>query len=299
MATHNDKPCLLMSVFLTDEFTTTQDFVFRSKESAKLSSAIEFYIEKFMSVIQLKAQAQAEGSSGNVWRRPTQSSAEEAEEILAGEEAEAALARESEVEEVVAIVDDHDEHTGDFGFDQGDEQDLLSMDEAPPPPDDQSPYGHSGGGAAAFDPFAAAPAPAPAAAPPSAAVDPFFAPAAPAPAPAPAAAADPFGMDSFAAPAPAPAPVSFDPFAPAAGAAPQQQQQQQNGGFDQTAFGGPPTNAPAPAPPFDPFAAADGSGMGMGGPTLMQQQAQAQAPPPAPVQQQRPADYDPFAEFGK
>ena len=37
----------------TDEFQETRDFVFRTKESTKLSTTLEFYIEKFMSVMQV------------------------------------------------------------------------------------------------------------------------------------------------------------------------------------------------------------------------------------------------------
>eukprot|EP00937_MAST-01D_sp_MAST-1D-sp2_P007764 g7764.t1 len=67
VATHNNKPCLLMSVFLSDEFSNTQDFVFRTKESVRLSTAIEFYIEKFMSVMQLKEVSLSEGNDANTW----------------------------------------------------------------------------------------------------------------------------------------------------------------------------------------------------------------------------------------
>ena len=101
VATHNDKPCLLMSVFLSDEFTRTQDFVFRTTESAKLSSAIEFYIEKFMSVMQLKAQndAHAEGVDVNAWRRPTH-----AEDTEFAEEALEELDQDNEAEESFGVV---------------------------------------------------------------------------------------------------------------------------------------------------------------------------------------------------
>ena len=67
-----------MSVFLSDAFQQTQDFVFRTKrtntpgpsESAKLSSAIEFYIEKFMSVMQLRCPTDADEKNPNVWQIP-------------------------------------------------------------------------------------------------------------------------------------------------------------------------------------------------------------------------------------
>ena len=224
VATHNGKPCLLMSVFLSDEFSNTQDFVFRTKSSVQLSTAIEFYIEKFMSVMQLKEAATRGGADPNTWdvkARPVH-----LKELPDGVHASLGAALDEDDGELEdgsyarGYSDDEDGGGGGGGGGggSGGGGDLLDFG-APTGAGAAPPAAPAASPGAAFDPFGApagagagaAPAPAPA-------MDPF----APAPAPAaPAAAAG--GFDPFSA-APAPAPAAFDPFgAPASSPAPARQ----------------------------------------------------------------------------
>ena len=278
VATHNGKPCLLMSVFLSDEFSNTQDFVFRTKSSVQLSTAIEFYIEKFMSVMQLKEAATRGGADPNTWdvkARPVH-----LKELPDG--VHAALGDELDGEEgpvedasyARGYSDDEDDGPGGGGGGAGAVDLLGGFNDAPPP----APAAPAAAPAATFDPFGAPAGAAPArqgraAQAAAQASDPF----APAPAPAAPAPAAPSagGFDPFSAPAPAPA--AFDPFsAPADGRATRSEQQQQQQQQQR---------------PVDPFAP----------PQPQQQQHQQQqqqatdpfSPPPPQQQQQRPVD--PFA----
>ena len=66
LAMQKGKPCLQMVCFTSDAFRYTEDFVFRTTDSGRLSETLEFYIEKFMSVMQL----QSDFSVPNMWQVP-------------------------------------------------------------------------------------------------------------------------------------------------------------------------------------------------------------------------------------
>ena len=62
---HKNKMALQISVFMSAEFDAKhrQEFLFRTREAQRLASAIEFYIEKFMSIMHLWLEGEEEDTS--------------------------------------------------------------------------------------------------------------------------------------------------------------------------------------------------------------------------------------------
>ena len=60
---HKNKMALQVSVFMSAEFDVKhrQEFLFRTRDAQRLASAIEFYIEKFMSIMHLWLEGEEEG----------------------------------------------------------------------------------------------------------------------------------------------------------------------------------------------------------------------------------------------
>lgn len=58
------KLALLVNVFADAAFTRRNEYIFRTKEALRLSTAIEFFIEKFMSVMHVRLEAGMEAASG-------------------------------------------------------------------------------------------------------------------------------------------------------------------------------------------------------------------------------------------
>jgi len=56
LLTQNGKLALLINVFADETFSRKNEFVFRHKEAVRLATAIEYFIEKFMSVMHLKLE---------------------------------------------------------------------------------------------------------------------------------------------------------------------------------------------------------------------------------------------------
>lgn len=176
------KLALLVNVFADSSFSRRHEFIFRSKDALRLSTAIEFFIEKFMSVMHVRLEATEGGG-----------------ESAAGAPESGGMIQ-AKAEE--------------FVLDTAQELDLLNLLDGPDVANTAAPAASS----SAVDPFGlsdpfgappakTSPAPAPATAPKPAAnksagldMDLLGGPSAPSK-PA-AAAADPFGADPFAAPAP-------------------------------------------------------------------------------------------------
>lgn len=57
LLSQNGKLALLINVFADSSFSKRNEFVFRTKDSVRLASAIEFFIEKFMSVMHVRLEA--------------------------------------------------------------------------------------------------------------------------------------------------------------------------------------------------------------------------------------------------
>jgi hypothetical protein len=176
LLTQGGKLALLVNVFADSSFSRRNEYVFRNKEAQRLSTAIEYFIEKFMSVMHIKLET-TEGAFEGIEEDSTASPSNKggmhnvnAEEWVEDEAPQAEVA-----------------------------MDLLGLDSSPTkshnsanPFGDEEPQrgqasAQKSGAVDLFndDPFGAAPA------------------RAPAPAPAPAArpaAADPFGDDPFGGP---------------------------------------------------------------------------------------------------
>ena len=56
LLSQNGKLALLVNVFADSSFSKRHEFVFRSKDAVRLASAIEFFIEKFMSVMHVRLE---------------------------------------------------------------------------------------------------------------------------------------------------------------------------------------------------------------------------------------------------
>ena len=56
MVAQGPKLALLLNVFMTQEFSAKQEFIFRTPMAPQLATAIEFYIEKFMSVMHISRE---------------------------------------------------------------------------------------------------------------------------------------------------------------------------------------------------------------------------------------------------
>ncbi len=56
LLSQNGKIALLLNVFADSSFSRRHEFVFRTKEAVKLASAIEYFIEKFMSVMHIRLE---------------------------------------------------------------------------------------------------------------------------------------------------------------------------------------------------------------------------------------------------
>lgn len=56
LLTQNGKIALLVNVFADETFTRRNEFVFRHKEAMRMATAIEYFIEKFMSVMHVKLE---------------------------------------------------------------------------------------------------------------------------------------------------------------------------------------------------------------------------------------------------
>ena len=54
-----DKLALLVNVFADSSFTRRNEYIFRNKEAVRLATAIEFFIEKFMSVMHIRLETTA------------------------------------------------------------------------------------------------------------------------------------------------------------------------------------------------------------------------------------------------
>lgn len=57
LLSQNGKLALLVNVFADSSFSKRQEFVFRTKDAVRLASAIEFFIEKFMSVMHVRLES--------------------------------------------------------------------------------------------------------------------------------------------------------------------------------------------------------------------------------------------------
>ena len=75
LLSQNDKLALLVNVFADKTFSKRHEFIFRTKDAVRLATAIEFFIEKFMTVMHIQlelldpadvAQDEEEASSGKV-----------------------------------------------------------------------------------------------------------------------------------------------------------------------------------------------------------------------------------------
>ena len=180
------KLALLVNVFADSSFNHRNEFVFRTTEALRLSTAIEFYIEKFMSVMHVRLEAKENVDTpaglGDVGEGGLNQAS--ADEFVADE----------------AVVQQ-----------AAQELDLLNL------MDDPTPQAAASASGASPDPFGADPfgAPTPPRAQtttaPPAAADPFG--------------ADPFGAPAVSSPVPAAGGFGDDPFgfsAPSAAAAPAQ-----------------------------------------------------------------------------
>lgn len=63
---HNGKQALSVSVFASGDFDSKarQEFLFRTREAQKLATAIEFYIEKFMAIMNLQLEGEDDAAGG-------------------------------------------------------------------------------------------------------------------------------------------------------------------------------------------------------------------------------------------
>eukprot|EP00981_Chlorochromonas_danica_P010260 scaffold3058_cov165-Ochromonas_danica.AAC.51 len=179
------KLALLVNVFADSSFSRRYEYIFRTKEAQRLATAIEYFIEKFMSVMHIRLETQ-EGAFDVV------------EEPVATEVAPTGKRGLHEIAD-----DDHDAHTsGQYG----EELDLLGLEisdsPVPPsaPPVPPSPSGGSGFGDDPFGDRSSRPTSlrsvfaTPSSASASAKADTFG--------------GDPFGSDAFSAPAASAAPAA-------------------------------------------------------------------------------------------
>ena len=58
LLSQNDKLALLVNVFADKTFTKRNEFIFRTKDAVRLATAIEFFIEKFMTVMHIQLELQ-------------------------------------------------------------------------------------------------------------------------------------------------------------------------------------------------------------------------------------------------
>ena len=136
LAIQHQKPCLLLVCFTSARFDETQEFAFRTTQSEDVSATLEFYIEKFMSVMAL----QSAGSLANEWSVAAALGAGAAGTVGAAAAAVAAAAGGAPVQlrgpvcggtltaaEVAALDSDEDSSDGDEGTGAG------AADAAPPP----------------------------------------------------------------------------------------------------------------------------------------------------------------------
>jgi hypothetical protein len=65
LLSQNNKLALLVNVFEDSSFSKRNEFIFRNKEAARLATAIEYFIEKFMSVMHIRLEL-VPGSFDNV-----------------------------------------------------------------------------------------------------------------------------------------------------------------------------------------------------------------------------------------
>lgn len=196
------KLALLINVFADSSFSRRNEYVFRNKEAVRLSTAIEYFIEKFMSVMHIRLET-TEGAF-----------AEETVEAQANSQAQGA----GGLHHVSAEEWTQDEPSIDLlGMEVQSPGKPTVVSSATSNPFEADPFGEDS------YPPAATPAPAAAASVDLFGDDPFGA-AAPAPAPRPAptpapapkaAVVDLFGDDPFGAPSPAPAPAQVVKSAPA------------------------------------------------------------------------------------
>jgi hypothetical protein len=168
------KYALLVNVFADSSFSRRNEYIFRTKEAQRLATAIEYFIEKFMSVMHIRLETQ-EGAFDEVPETTAESNSPTNNRGMHH-----------------LAADDHDHH-------QDVELDLLGLEINDPAP--KSPVHKSGGGKFSADPFGDDPF-----------GEEPSAPAPPVPPPVPVAVPavdifgdDPFGADPFSAP---PVPVA-------------------------------------------------------------------------------------------
>lgn len=65
LLSQNGKLALLVNVFSDGTFGKRYEFIFRTKDAVRLATAIEFFIEKFMSVMHVRLEAGVAAASGN------------------------------------------------------------------------------------------------------------------------------------------------------------------------------------------------------------------------------------------
>ncbi len=103
LLSQNNKLALLVNVFEDSSFQRRNEYIFRNKEAARLATAIEYFIEKFMSVMHIRLELVA-GSFDGVKDAPAAAVAEPVDSGGGGHYASAKEWQDSEVVEAEASL---------------------------------------------------------------------------------------------------------------------------------------------------------------------------------------------------